>query len=539
MHRYEIAHLCLTTLGRAACPLDIFACRHAAQYSLLRCRRMAAKGHFEGEITVSSRIVDYLSSGLYESPAACLKELINNSYDADAALVEVFVKPDADRIIIADDGHGLNRAEFKKHFTRISESHKRDNSDKTPRGREKIGKIGIGFIAANEICNEMEIVSTKAGSRELLRVTIHFDKMREDLEVRRRENDDIAKADYTGEVDEAPAAAHYTRIFLKRVRGEAREILAGAIPARPGAKHRSLYGLPPERIRDLLADTTISSWSEFDEYSRTMLRVALNVPVRYHDAWLPKRDISRVQDIAKEVDAKRFRVEYDGTELRKPIVLRPRDSSATSSFVRRFEFSGKHVSAHGYFYAQHGTIKPEDLQGLLIRIRQAAVGGYDSGFMDFPASEGSLIQRWISAEIWADDRLEDAMNIDRRTLRVAHPSYVELQRELHKELRAVIADARKRLYEAGNTERKKNQGAAAVSELRQIVAREVAPSNPRVAAAIDDALQSTGRSAAASGLARRMSVVELYGLVVQVARETLPPRLFGQFMRVLTERLNR
>jgi hypothetical protein len=50
----------------------------------------------------------------------------------------------------------LNRAEFKKHFTCISESHKRDNSDKTPSGREKIGKIGIGFIAANEICNEME-----------------------------------------------------------------------------------------------------------------------------------------------------------------------------------------------------------------------------------------------------------------------------------------------------------------------------------------------------------------------------------------------
>ena len=74
---------------------------------------------FEGEITVSSRIVDYLSSGLYESPAACLKELVNNSYDADATLVEVFVKPDADRIIIADNGHGMDRTEFLRHFSRI------------------------------------------------------------------------------------------------------------------------------------------------------------------------------------------------------------------------------------------------------------------------------------------------------------------------------------------------------------------------------------------------------------------------------------
>jgi HSP90 family molecular chaperone len=71
---------------------------------------------FEGEIKVASRIVDYLSSGLYDSPAACLKELINNSFDADATKVEVFIKPDADRIIIVDDGDGMDRKEFEKHF---------------------------------------------------------------------------------------------------------------------------------------------------------------------------------------------------------------------------------------------------------------------------------------------------------------------------------------------------------------------------------------------------------------------------------------
>jgi hypothetical protein len=44
---------------------------------------------FSGEILVSSRIIDQLSTNLYESPAACLKELINNSYDADATKVIV------------------------------------------------------------------------------------------------------------------------------------------------------------------------------------------------------------------------------------------------------------------------------------------------------------------------------------------------------------------------------------------------------------------------------------------------------------------
>ncbi|HEY8098091.1 MAG TPA: ATP-binding protein, partial [Methylobacter sp.] len=142
---------------------------------------------FHGEIKVASRIVDYLSSGLYHSPAACLKELINNSYDADAKVVRVFVKPDADRIVIEDDGCGMTRSEFEKHFQSISESHKRDDSPDTKiLGRPKIGKIGIGFIAANEICEIMEIYSTKAGSLDLLHVVINFAEMRLPIEERRR-----------------------------------------------------------------------------------------------------------------------------------------------------------------------------------------------------------------------------------------------------------------------------------------------------------------------------------------------------------------
>src|SRR5690242_1056415 len=137
---------------------------------------------FKGEVRIASRIVDFLSSGLYPSAAACIKELINNSYDADATKVDVFVKPDADRIIIADNGTGFSRDEFEKHFKSVSESHKRDVSERTKRGRPKIGKIGIGFIAANEVCDEMEIYSTKKGSTELLHVTINFAEMRKPLE---------------------------------------------------------------------------------------------------------------------------------------------------------------------------------------------------------------------------------------------------------------------------------------------------------------------------------------------------------------------
>src|SRR5438093_13215283 len=98
---------------------------------------------FSGEIKVASRIVDYLSSGVNKSPGSCLKELVKNSYDVDASVVHVLVKPDADCIIIEDDGRGMSREEFTRHFDRVAESHKRDDGDTTAGGRKEIGRIGI------------------------------------------------------------------------------------------------------------------------------------------------------------------------------------------------------------------------------------------------------------------------------------------------------------------------------------------------------------------------------------------------------------
>jgi hypothetical protein len=199
---------------------------------------------FSGQIMVAARIIDYLSSGLYHTAAACLKELINNSFDADARHVELYIKPDADRIIIEDDGEGISRTEFERHFKRIAESHKREGDDHTKSGRPKIGKIGIGFIAANELCDRVEIFSTKQGSRELLHVSINFAELRKNPEQRRKGSGDFVKGDYEGEVSEtAEVEAHYTRVFLQEIKGEAKDVLASALSARQGSTPLTLYGL--------------------------------------------------------------------------------------------------------------------------------------------------------------------------------------------------------------------------------------------------------------------------------------------------------
>ena len=492
---------------------------------------------FSGEIKVASRIIDYLSSGLYHTPGACLKELVNNSYDARAKRVDIFVKPDADRIIIEDNGDGMNKNEFQKHFDRVSESHKRDGNDTTEVNppRPKIGKIGIGFIAANELCEVLEIFSTKEGSNELLHVTIDFRKMREPIEKRRRDGELIVKADYEGEILSAKKEDHYTQLFLTEVRGAAKEILAGAESQTINSQTKSLYGLKTENVAKILKDPKLNNWKEFDSYSETMLNIGLNVPVRYHENWMPTDYENSVEKFEKAVANLDFNVFYDGTELRKPIVFNP---PSESMLVDNFEFSGRYVSAKGYFYAQHGTVRPNDLQGLLVRIRQAAVGEYDHTFWDFSPSESSLIQRWVSCEIWADDKLEDAMNIDRRTLRIAHPAYIELRNAIHTHLREVLRKATKELYKAGSDERKKEKTERFVKSVNTFVRETVAPISLEAAKTITLLVDKSANSKSLlKMLERKFTVIELYDAVIETAKEVLTEKQQAEFLERLSEHL--
>lgn len=500
---------------------------------------------FVGEITVGSRIIDQLSSGLYKSPAACLKELVNNSYDADATLVRLLVKPDANRIIIEDDGSGMTLSTFRAHFDRISESHKRDLSDITPMGRPKIGKIGIGFIAANEICDQMEIFSTVTGSTELLHVTIDFARMRSEAEERRRGNTgELAKADYYGELLSASADEHYTRVFLKSVIGDARNLLIGAIRGEARGNllgtaeakiEDSLYGLKAETVERRLAN--LSSWSALDDYSKTMLGVALNVPVRYYNNWFPAEYRNEVRSFEEAVDALNFTVEYDGTDLRKPVVLTGGDS--LRYIVKTVSFEGEHVGARGWFYGQHGALRPEDLNGVLIRIRYAAVGEYDDSFLGFPHTAGTLFQRWVTCEIYADDRLEDALNIDRRTLREAHPSYVELRQWFHDELYKFLGEVRSQLYTEPATRRKRDQTQAEVEKIKQVAEAIGSQYGGDLSERISEAWAppSGRRQPKRSDINRRFTVSTLYETVLAVARETLPEEQARAFISELTRKL--
>jgi hypothetical protein len=244
-------------------------------------------------------------------------------------------------------------------------------------------------------------------------------------------------------------------------------------------------------------------------------------------------------ELEQEVAKLDFTVLADGTDLRKPVVLSPDGRY----LLRRLEIEGGEVSARGYFFAKHGVLRPQWLNGVLVRIRYAAVGDYDGTFLNYKTSEHTLFQRWTTCEVWADDRLEDALNIDRRTLRITHPAYVELQEAFHDELSDFLRAVRTQLYSQPAAARRRDEARREVRRFNEVIERSSPALSPQVRRELRAAVK---RRSAPEGVSspsdvravlRKYSVAEVYDLVLEVARETLPPAQFERFAQALAKRL--
>jgi len=120
---------------------------------------------FPKKITVDKEIVRILSGSTYESFPKALKELITNSYDADATKVYLTVNLKKQEIIIEDDGVGMDVSDFD-FYLRIA-GKKRERNETTISGRKRIGQFGVGFLSVFPFCNNYYIESTKKGINEV------------------------------------------------------------------------------------------------------------------------------------------------------------------------------------------------------------------------------------------------------------------------------------------------------------------------------------------------------------------------------------
>lgn len=410
-------------------------------------------------IKVDSQIINDLSSGVYSTPAIALKELINNSYDADASIVTIRILPDLDNITVIDDGSGMNAIDFAENFAWISRSNKRNRSDYSPIfKRPLIGKIGIGFIAVNEICEKMEITSSKKGENLKFTALIDF----RDITQNKNKKREIIKAKYELQNYDEEKDKHYTVIKLIGLKDTIVNILQDKfyrsnILKKVEEKSQNYFSSMSKLI-EYQQDNSERSFKEVSEYIQFVLDLASYIPVEYVENGPVENSNDKVlNEIVEEQKKLNFKVDLDGIYLKKPTFFpKSKDLHKVYSFNETINKFDSKLRVRGYFYVQNKLLKPLEHNGVSIRIKGIPIArrfGYDQTFLDYPVYANQLFRNWISGEIYVTDGLEDAMNIDRQSFRETHPAFLALQDFLHKLLHETIFNITLKFYEEGKKNR--------------------------------------------------------------------------------------
>ena len=116
-----------------------------------------------------------LGEQLIKNESIALIELIKNSYDADANLVEVEMKdinsPILGEIRIKDDGFGMTKDTIENIWLEPGNTHKKDmvnQGKRTPKGRLPIGEKGIGRFGVYKLGHEIVVITRAKNSSEVL-----------------------------------------------------------------------------------------------------------------------------------------------------------------------------------------------------------------------------------------------------------------------------------------------------------------------------------------------------------------------------------
>lgn len=117
------------------------------------------------KISVDKRIVSILSEQTYENFPNAVKEMITNSYDAEATKVSIMLDLPNERLEVTDNGWGMSESEFN-FYLRIA-GKRREKSAKTPSGRAIIGQFGVGFLSVFPFFKTLTIRTKKKNSNQV------------------------------------------------------------------------------------------------------------------------------------------------------------------------------------------------------------------------------------------------------------------------------------------------------------------------------------------------------------------------------------
>jgi hypothetical protein len=116
----------------------------------------------EYKISIDPRILELLGPSLYTNIYYILAELIANAYDADSE--NVYIIANSNAIIVEDDGNGMSYSDGDiDHFLSVAKVSRNSSDESSTKGKSrlKMGRKGVGKLAALSVSNEVKIKTIK------------------------------------------------------------------------------------------------------------------------------------------------------------------------------------------------------------------------------------------------------------------------------------------------------------------------------------------------------------------------------------------
>lgn len=432
------------------------------------------------KIKVHEKALAHLSRGLYRSPASALRELVSNAWDANAKMVRISTNyPIFHEVSVEDNGDGLTKTEFERLMEGgVGNSQKRPLNKNLINDRSVIGRLGIGMLGIAQICGSFTITSKpKEGEGFRARVKL-YDFLKERLDT--KDGQVVVTEPNDGEkITEVDVGEYEFEEFdLKETRYGTLIVADDVHPTFVSTFQQSLkfekFKEPPlDWTKALKVVSRVRSLQELGDYWRLLWELSVACPLPYlNERAVPEKLIAADQQRLLNYD---FKVLVDNIQIFKPVLLKDNLSGYTTRKIatQKARVYSKDLVFHGYVVVQEGAqLRPDELRGVLMRIRNVAIGFYDPSMLDYRYNEGPR-SRWLTGEIYVDEGLEDALNIDRDSFNRFHPEFRAIQQHIHRVLHEDVFPETYKQIDVRSAARLKELEKARTNHLKHAISEEI------------------------------------------------------------------
>ena len=512
---------------------------------------------------VSSKVLGHISEGLYRGPAGVIKELISNAYDANAKTVWISTgRPTFDVVSVKDDGDGMTLDKFERLMSGgIGDSDKRQRKEPLINGRKTIGRLGIGMLGISQISHEFSIVSHSRDTKHAFEATVQMKDFRSEI-LDQEPDRSPTPDDESQEESQGFQVGGYEAAEIPYEPGNAGLTITATDP-REGFRHQMSEDNPialPKAFSDF------ASWAlEKDNlatgpwYKQMIWQIASLIPVPY----MPNTEATAGDDvmtkIAQALKDFEFDVVIDGVKLYKPILLQGPavqvaqctigEGDGAFHFPLEFdsEVWGSPLQITGYIHASGGRVlHPDEMRGLLIRLKHIGVGGYDKSFLGYRYAEGPRFG-WLTGELFVDEGLEDSLTVGRDGFDAGHPHYIALRKWLHDELRSRVFPTLHRGYasrrEVKEVERQSLRSRGFLNTISEFAGSQMEikhvykPGSPPITVDIENGVASINESARWPRGKRQRETIQNICLIFELVNQANVDRDALEDFKELAEKL--